>query len=164
MKLLKILKFPNEKLNIKANIVTKKFYLLQEIINNMFFTMYKNHSIVLSATQVNINLQIIVIDIMQSKFKPLCLINPKIIHKSDIISFEEGCLSFPGLLVKTKRYNKITLKFLNHNFKEKTIQIEKLLGICVQHEIDHLNGITLYNHLSPIKKKILLKKIKKDKK
>ncbi|CAL4323676.1 peptide deformylase [Buchnera aphidicola] len=140
MSLLKIIKYPDNRLRNIAQpvkIINKKIH---QIIQDMYYTMYEKQGIGLAATQVGINLQIIVIDISEKQTDPIILINPKKIYCSEKISIEEGCLSIPNTLKKITRANKIQIQTLNYYGKKIIIEAKELLSICIQHEMDHLVG------------------------
>ena len=158
MTILNIITFPNKNLLNKANPVFKITKEIKDIINNMIETMIYHKGLGLAATQVKIKKRIIVINISNKKSSPLIIINPKILfYSKKIIISKEGCLSFPNIYVNIKRKNNIKIKFSDIKKKIHTLHANKLLSICIQHEIDHLNGITLYDSLSPLKKKLLFK-------
>ena len=165
MALLNILQYPDPRLKKIAKPITLSSIISNDTkntIDNMFETMYQAKGIGLAATQVDIQLQIITIDVSEHKNQQLCLINPQIIDKPSVmISHEEGCLSFPGVYAKVKRYSSITIEFLELSGQKKILHADNLLSICIQHEIDHLNGITFFDHLSPLKQKILERKLNK---
>lgn len=165
MSLLHILKYPDPRLKKKAqelDISAIHSSQTKNIIQNMFETMYNAPGVGLAATQVDIHLQIITIDVSEEKNQPLCLINPKIIdNNSPFIYNEEGCLSFPGVFAKVKRHKTIVVEFLEPDGNRKSLEAEGLLSICIQHEIDHLNGLTFFDHLSPLKRSLLEKKFNK---
>ncbi len=161
MALLNILQFPDKRLALKAAPVEKNSSEVQKIIDDMFDTMHEVSGVGLAATQVNIQQRITVIDLSSDKSTPLCLINPEIITKEGSIDWEEGCLSFPGVYAKIARAAQITVNFLDRDWQPQTIEADDLLSVCIQHEIDHLDGITFYDHLSPLKQKMLRKKLEK---
>lgn len=153
---LKVLKYPDINLKKKAENVKIIDTNIKKLAKNMIETMLYNNGIGLAATQVNVQKKIIVINIT-SFIRPLIIINPKIIYKKGY-SFElEGCLSFPNIFIKVKRNKIIKIKFIDINGKNNILTTDNLLSICLQHEIDHLNGITLYDKMSPLKKKLLEK-------
>lgn len=147
MVILKILKYPDIRLRFMAKPVTTINQNIKDIINNMFETMYKKRGIGLAATQVNIHLDIIVIDLINKNYTPIVLINPKIIYTAGRIEIEEGCLSVPKIRKKIRRYKKITIHALNYYGKNITIQADTLLSICIQHEMDHLIGKLLIDYV-----------------
>ncbi len=156
MAILEILKYPHTNLKKKVEKINIINNNIINITNSMIETMIHNNGIGLAAPQVNINKQIIVISINE-KIKPLILINPIIILKKGITTNTEGCLSFPDVFVKVKRNKIIKVIFFDLNGKKNLFLADNLLSICIQHEIDHLNGITLYDKMSNLKKKLIQK-------
>ncbi len=157
MAILEIIKYPDKKLKNIAqpiDIIDKK---TKNEIESMIETMFFFKGIGLSSTQVNINKRIIIISINE-KQKSMTLINPMIINnKSKIIQSREGCLSFPGIFVSIKRYKSILVKYKDINNTIKITNFDNISSICIQHEIDHLNGITIYERISSLKKKLINK-------
>ena len=164
MSVLKILEYPDKRLRIIAKPVLEVNKKIQIIIKNMFETMYYKDGIGLAATQVNIPLKIIVINKIDPLIHPLVLINPKIIKQSGTISTQEGCLSIPNYQARITRFNKITVSALNYFGQKIELHINSILSICIQHEIDHLQGKLFIDYLSHLKQQRILKKIKKQKK
>ena len=161
MALLNILQFPDKRLKLKAEPVKSVDADIQKIIKDMFETMYEAQGVGLAATQVNIQKRIVVMDVSRDESSPVALVNPVITASEGSITWEEGCLSFPGVYAKVKRHDKITVEYLNEEGEKQTLTGSDLLGVCIQHEIDHLDGITFYDHLSPLKKKMMEKKLAK---
>ncbi len=161
MALLKILHFPDSKLRIQAKPVSIVDDNISKIVTDMFETMYDAPGIGLAATQVNIHQQIIVIDISEDKNQPLCLINPQISHKDGLQITEEGCLSVPSIFDKVERAENITVQALNEKAEKITLNAEGLLAVCIQHEIDHLNGKLFVDYLSSLKRQRITKKLSK---
>jgi len=161
MALLPILRFPDPKLKLVAEPVNGFDDKLLKICADMLETMYESDGVGLAATQVNIQQRIIVLDISEDKSKAQCLINPKIASAEGEIIWEEGCLSFPGVYANVKRHAKVTVEFYNVKGEQEAIQAEGLTAVCLQHEIDHLDGITFYDHLSSLKQQMLRKKLLK---
>lgn len=162
MALLNILQFPDPRLKNVASPVEQFDQNLSTVIDNMFETLYKTGGGVgLAATQVNIAKRVIVIDISQSRSEPLCLINPEIVFQQGTVDSDEGCLSFPDVYAKVKRAKAIEITFLDRQGKPQQLRTDDFLSICIQHEIDHLNGITFYDHLAPVKQHMLRKKLEK---
>jgi peptide deformylase len=179
-KILPIVLSPDPLLKKISQKVEKIDAKLQELMDNMLATMYYESGIGLAAIQVGVLKRVLVIDInYQKKEKchdhhcgeshinnsnPLFLVNPEIIEKSlELWSYKEACLSFPipeayGDIVRPK---KVSVKFLDYHGNEQIMEMENLLSTCVQHEIDHLNGITFIDHLSKLKNEIIIKKMKK---
>ena len=138
----------------------------KNLMDDMLETMYAAPGIGLAAVQVGILKRLIVIDISkgEEKKRPLFLINPKIIHQSKKTSvYEEGCLSIPGLFAEIERPAECTLKYIDYHGKEKELKAEGLLATCVQHEVDHLNGVLFIDYLSKLKKDMIIKKLVKQK-
>ena len=161
MAILDILHYPDTRLRTKATPVKEVDSKIQTIIDDMFETMYDAPGIGLAATQVNIHKQIVVIDISKEKNEPLCLINPKIVEKEGEEVSEEGCLSVPEYFADVKRAEKIKVQALDRNGKEIEIESDDFLAICIQHELDHLQGKLFVDYLSPMKQQRVKKKMKK---
>ena len=158
---LPILHYPDKRLRTIAKEVSKVDDETRLLVKNMFETMYDAPGIGLAATQVDHHERIIVIDITNDKSNPICLINPEIIEKDGEIEWEEGCLSVPKYYESVKRANKIKVRALNEMGETYEIEADKLLSVCIQHEMDHLNGILFVDHLSKLKQRRLLEKLKK---
>tara|TARA_A100001015_G_scaffold313872_1_gene422073 strand:+ start:1726 stop:2250 length:525 start_codon:yes stop_codon:yes gene_type:complete len=140
---------------------------IKNLMDDMLETMYAAPGIGLAAVQVGILKRVIVIDLSKEseKKKPIFIVNPEITLKSeDLISYEEGCLSIPNQFAEVKRPNSCKINFLDYNGKRKEINVDGLLATCIQHEVDHLNGVLFIDHLSKLKKDLILKKTKKYKK
>ena len=140
---------------------------LRKLLDDMLETMYKAPGIGLAAVQIGILKRLIVIDISKEdqKKNPLFLINPEIINKSSNTSvYEEGCLSLPGQFAEIQRPAECTVKYLDYEGKAKQLKVDGLLSTCVQHEVDHLNGILFIDYLSKLKKDMIIKKLVKHKK
>lgn len=161
--LLPILHYPDPRLRTVAKPVEKVDDSVRKMVKDMFETMYDAPGIGLAATQINHHQRIIVIDISESKNQPLCLINPEIIEKDGEIDWEEGCLSVPNYYECVKRANHIKVRALNEQGESFEIEADELLGVCIQHEIDHLDGILFVDHLSKLKQRRLKEKRKKSK-
>lgn len=161
MAILDILHYPDTRLRTHASPVKKIDDKIRSIIDDMFETMYEAPGIGLAATQVNIHQQIIVIDISKEKNEPLCLINAKIIEKEGQEVSEEGCLSVPEYFADIKRAEKIKVHALDRDGEKIEIETGDFLAICIQHELDHLNGKLFVDYLSPMKQQRVKKKMKK---
>jgi peptide deformylase len=159
--ILDILKYPDKRLRIVAKPVETVNTQIKQQIKDMFETMYDAPGIGLAATQVNFHQRIIVIDVSDECNQPLCLINPEIIHKNGEIELEEGCLSVPNYYESVKRANEIKVSALNQLGQSVEIDADEVLAVCIQHEMDHLNGILFVDHLSKLKQKRLKKKAEK---
>ena len=159
--ILNILKYPDKRLRTIAKPVVRVDKTIKQQVKDMFETMYEATGIGLAATQVNFHQRIIVIDISDQNNEPICLINPEIIEESGEIQCEEGCLSVPDYYENVVRANEIKVKALNQNGESFELEASEMLSVCIQHEIDHLNGILFVDHLSKLKQKRLKKKTEK---
>jgi len=167
MALRQILTEPNEILRKKSLPVDSVDKDLQILMDDMLETMYAAPGIGLAAIQVGIPKRVIVLDIEQKEGnkKPLFLVNPEIIQKSKNLStYEEGCLSVPGQFAEINRPDKCHVKYLDYYGEKKEINAEGMLATCIQHEIDHLEGILFIDYLSKLKKTMIIKKLSKQKK
>ncbi|HSW71030.1 MAG TPA: peptide deformylase [Gammaproteobacteria bacterium] len=158
MSLMNILQFPDPRLKKVAVPVDTFDQELWTLIDSMFETMYEAYGCGLAAIQVNVQKQVIVIDVSEKYTHPLCLVNPEILSTEETTSSDEGCLSFPGVHAKgVKRAKNIKVRFYDRLGKIQELATSGLLAICIQHEIDHLKGVTFYDHLSPLKQDMLMK-------
>lgn len=164
MALLEILKFPDDRLRKKAAQVETVNDTIRNIINNMLETMYNAPGVGLAATQVNVQKRIIVIDISEDGNEPLALINPEIIFSEGIEESQEGCLSVPDINETITRAENVTIQALDQHGKRVELKATGLLAVCIQHEIDHLNGKLFIDYLSPLKRHRIRKKLEKVKK
>jgi len=163
----KILTEPDPILRKKCEPLEKVDTETKKLMDDMLETMYAAPGIGLAAIQVGILKRLVVIDISkgEEEKKPIFLINPQIIHQSKKTSiYEEGCLSLPGQFAEIERPAECTLKYIDYNGKEKELKADGLLATCVQHEVDHLNGILFIDYLSKLKKDMIIKKLVKQKK
>ncbi len=159
--ILEILKYPDKRLRTIAKPVENVNNEIKKQVKDMFETMYDAPGIGLAATQVNFHQRLIVIDVSEECNEPLCLINPEIIEKNGEIEWEEGCLSVPNYYESVKRANEIKVTALNELGQSFEIEANEMLAVCIQHEMDHLNGILFVDHLSKLKQKRLKKKAEK---
>ena len=159
--ILNILKYPDKRLRTIAKPVVSVDETIKQQVKNMFETMYEAPGIGLAATQVNFHQRIIVIDISDQCNEPICLINPEVIEKSGEIQWEEGCLSVPDYYENIIRANDIKVQALNQHGETFELEASEMLSVCIQHEIDHLDGILFVDHLSKLKQKRLKKKTEK---
>jgi len=164
MALLKILHFPDEQLRTIAQPVEEVSDEVRTLVDDMFETMYAAPGIGLAATQVNVHKRIIVIDISEEKDQPLCLINPEITERDGVQSYEEGCLSVPGFYENVERASVITVKALDKDGKEFSLSTDGLLAVCIQHEMDHLQGKLFVDYISEMKRSRIKKKLLKQQK
>ena len=159
--ILEILKYPDKRLRIVAKPVENVNSEIKKHVKDMFETMYDAPGIGLAATQVNFHQRLIVVDVSEECNEPICLINPEIIEKNGEIEWEEGCLSVPNYYESVKRANEIKVSALNELGQSFEIEASEMLAVCIQHEMDHLNGILFVDHLSKLKQKRLKKKAEK---
>ena len=167
MALREILTEPNEILRKKSLPVENVDKSTQELMDDMLETMYAAPGIGLAAIQVGIPKRIIVMDISKKKDEklPMYFVNPEIINKSDTNSvYEEGCLSVPGQFAEIERPEKCQVKYLDYNGQPKEIFAEGMLATCIQHEMDHLEGILFIDYLSKLKRSMIVKKLVKQQK
>ncbi|MGR9106377.1 MAG: peptide deformylase [Gammaproteobacteria bacterium] len=158
---LNILEFPDERLRIIARPVERVDHEIRGIVDDMFETMYEASGIGLAATQVDIHQRIIVLDVSEQKDSPLCLINPELCSTSGAEESEEGCLSVPGFFEKVERAERIRVRALDRGGQLFEIDADGLLGVCIQHEMDHLVGKLFVDYLSPLKRQRIRKKLVK---
>jgi len=159
--ILDILKYPDKRLRIIAKPVVSVDEPIKKQVKDMFETMYEAEGIGLAATQVNFHQRIIVIDISDQRNEPICLINPEVIEKTGEIQCEEGCLSVPEYYENVIRANDIKVQALNQHGESFEIEASEMLAVCIQHEIDHLDGILFVDYLSKLKQKRLKTKTEK---
>ena len=166
MAILDILCYPDKRLRKVAKPVEKVDDSIKKLVEDMFETMYIAPGIGLAATQVDVHQQVIVIDVSEDKTQPLCLINPVIIAEEGTERCDEGCLSVPEIYEAVERSEKVTVKALDQNGDEYTLQADEMLAVCIQHEMDHLKGKLFVDYLSPLKlqriKKRLLKVMREE--
>ncbi|NIQ37028.1 MAG: peptide deformylase [Proteobacteria bacterium] len=163
MSVREVLTYPQVILRKKSVPVKKISKEIKELIQDMRETMYASGGIGLAAPQVGVNQRVIVVDVTpyQPDQKPFALINPEIVSSEGGVDSEEGCLSVPELVEKIKRKEKVTVRGLDEEGKEVEIEASGMLAICLQHEIDHLDGLTVVERLSPLKRGMIRKKLKK---
>ena len=167
MALRQILTEPNKILREKSLFVEKIDEDLQRLMDDMLETMYAAPGIGLAAIQVGVPKRVIVIDIAQrdGPRNPMFFVNPEIVEKSENnLTYEEGCLSVPGQFAEIDRSEKCHIKYLDYDGQPKEIKAEGMLSTCIQHEIDHLEGILFIDYLSKLKKSVVLKKLSKQQK
>jgi peptide deformylase len=162
MALLKILEFPDPRLRTIAKPVESFDSELQTLIDNMFETMYAAPGIGLAATQIDVHKQLLVIDVSEEHDQPLVFINPEVeVLDQDTFGYEEGCLSVPGFYEEVVRPQHVRVKALDRHGKAFTMEPEGLLAVCIQHEIDHLNGKLFVDYISNLKRNRIRKKLEK---
>ncbi|MDO4641399.1 MAG: peptide deformylase [Neisseria sp.] len=161
MALLNILKYPDERLHIVAKPVEKVDDRIKTLVADMFETMYEARGIGLAATQVNVHERVVVMDLSEEHNEPRVFINPIITHKDGETTYEEGCLSVPGIYDTVTRAERVTVEALNENGEKFVLEADGLLAICIQHELDHLIGKIFVEYLSPLKQNRIKTKLKK---
>ena len=162
MAVLEILEFPDPRLRTKAKPVTQVTEATRRLIADMLETMYEAPGIGLAATQVNVHERLLVIDVSEDRNHPLVFINPEItVLDPDLGEYDEGCLSVPGFYETVSRPRRIKVTALDSNGESFTRELDGLLAICLQHEIDHLEGKLFVDYLSPLKRQRIRKKLEK---
>jgi peptide deformylase len=161
---LQILEFPDPRLRTRAQPVQQVDDALRKLIDDMFETMYEAPGIGLAATQVNVHKRLLVADVSQNRSEPLVLINPQIIVRTGVEESEEGCLSVPGIYEKVTRAERIRVRTLDRKGNTLEVEADGLLAVCIQHEMDHLEGKLFVDYLSELKRSRIRKKLDKDRK
>lgn len=161
MALLNILKYPDERLHTVAKPVTQVDDRIRQLVADMAETMYEAKGIGLAATQVNVHERVVVIDLSEERNQLLVLINPTITHKTGETTYEEGCLSVPGIYETVSRAERVSVEALNLQGETFTLETDGLLAICIQHELDHLAGKVFVEYLSTLKQNRIKTKLKK---
>ena len=159
---LTILEFPDPRLRTKARPVEAVDDGLRTLIDDMFETMYAAPGIGLAATQVDVHKRLLVVDVSPDKSEPHALINPRIVEKDGEAITEEGCLSVPGYYEEVTRAQHIRVRHLDRDGEEQEMEAEGLLAVCIQHEIDHLDGKLFVDYLSEAKRQRIRKRLQKD--
>ena len=162
MALLNILKYPDERLHTVAKPVAQIDERIQTLAADMLETMYASHGIGLAATQVDVHERVVVIDTSEERNQPQVLINPEIVWaSSEQVTGDEGCLSVPGIYDGVQRASAVRVQALDEKGHSRIIEADGLLAVCIQHEIDHLNGIVFVDHLSQLKQGRIKSKLAK---
>ena len=161
MAVLEVLHFPDLRLRKKALAVERIDDSIAQLAKDMLETMYSQSGIGLAATQVNVQKRLIVIDLNNDNSNPMVLINPEIISASGSEEMQEGCLSVPDVYESVQRCETVKVRYLSLENESVEIETDGLLAVCIQHEIDHLNGKLFIDYLSPLKRSRLLKKLEK---
>ena len=159
---LKILEFPDPRLRTRATPVEVVDDALRALIDDMFETMYAAPGIGLAATQVDVHKRLLITDVSPDKTEPHVFINPEILEKDGEIVSDEGCLSVPGYYEEVQRAEHIRVRFLDRSGEQREMEAEGLLAVCIQHEIDHLDGKLFVDYLSEAKRQRIRKKLQKD--
>ncbi|RXZ44582.1 peptide deformylase [Crenobacter cavernae] len=161
MALLNILHYPDERLHTVAKPIATVDDRIRTLVDDMAETMYEAHGIGLAATQVNVHERLVVIDVTEDQSGLTAFINPEIVERRGDTVYEEGCLSVPGIYDKVHRSEWVKVRALDRNGEPFEIETDGLLAICIQHEIDHLNGKVFVEYLSPMKQERIKTKLKK---
>ncbi len=159
---LSILEFPDPRLRKTASPISTIDDDLRTLIDDMFETMYAAAGIGLAATQVNVHKRLLIADVSADQIEPHAFINPEIIEKDGEIVTEEGCLSVPGYYEEVQRAEHIRVRFENRDGEQVEMEAEGLLAVCVQHEVDHLDGKLFVDYLSEAKRQQIRKRLIKD--
>lgn len=162
MALLPILSFPDPRLRTKAKPVEQVNDEIRQLVNDMLETMYAAPGIGLAASQVDRHIQLIVMDLSEEKNEPRVFINPSVTPLTEELQpYEEGCLSVPQVFDKVERPARVRIEFLDLEGKQQSINADGLLAVCIQHEMDHLDGKLFVDYLSPLKRQRIREKISK---
>ncbi|HEX4802326.1 MAG TPA: peptide deformylase [Myxococcaceae bacterium] len=155
--------WPDPILKKKASPVSQVDDSIRSLVNDMFETMYAADGVGLAAPQIGVLKQVIVLDTTprQPESKPVAMINPQIIAKEGTTQYSEGCLSVPGEAEEVERAARVTAKFLDVSGQEQTIEADGLLAVAIQHETDHLHGTMFVDYLSPLKRELIRKRMKR---
>lgn len=161
MALLNILEFPDSRLRTKAAPVTDFGPALARLAGDMLETMYAAPGVGLAATQVDVHRQLLVLDVSEEKNAPHVLVNPKILAKEGSQTYQEGCLSVPGIFAEVERAEHVRVAAQDVHGEPFEIEAGGLLAVCIQHEMDHLAGKLFVDYLSPLKRQLVRKKLEK---
>ena len=161
MAILEILEFPDPRLRKQAQPVVAFDAGLKRLVADMFETMYQAPGIGLAATQVDVHRQLVVMDVSEHKDQPLVLINPRILSKDGAQVYQEGCLSVPGIFADVERALSIKVAAQDVDGKAFELEADGLLAVCIQHELDHLQGKVFVDYLSPLKREMVRKRLDK---
>ena len=163
MAIREILHFPDERLRTRAAPVAQVDDEIRELVADMLETMYDAPGIGLAATQIDVHLRVIVMDLSEDRSAPLVLINPEILEKEGVQKMDEGCLSVPGIYEPVERASHVRVRTLDLEGRERVIEADDLLAVCIQHEMDHLDGKLFVDYLSGLKRERIRKKLNKQK-
>ena len=166
MALLPILEFPDPRLRPKATVVDPAELVapaMQTLFDDMFETMYEAPGIGLAASQVDVHRRFMVIDVSDDRSRPLVFVNPQITAREGEQVYQEGCLSVPGIYADVTRSNTITVQALDRHGQPFQLDADGVLAVCIQHEMDHLDGKLFVDYLGPLKREMVRKKLAKAK-
>jgi peptide deformylase len=159
-----ILEYPDPRLRKKAAAVAAVDDALRQFVDDLLETMYAHNGVGLAATQVDVHKRVIVLDVSETRDQPLVLINPEILSKEGEGPVEEGCLSLPGIYDKLSRATRILVRALGRDGQPFEMSAEGLLGVCIQHEMDHLEGKLFVDYLSELKRTLIRRRLEKERK
>ncbi|MGD9584307.1 MAG: peptide deformylase [Lysobacterales bacterium] len=159
---LNILEFPDPRLRTRAQPIARVDAALVRLIDDMFETMYAAPGIGLAATQVDVHRRLLVLDVSEQKDQPLVLINPELVSHEGEQVYQEGCLSVPGIYADVTRAERILVRAMDRDGAGIELAADGLLAVCIQHEIDHLDGKVFVDYLSPLKRALVRKKLEKN--
>lgn len=163
MAVLDILEFPDPRLRTRADPVREVSDATRTLIDNLFETMYAARGIGLAATQVDVHQRVLVIDLSEDHSEPQVFINPEVtVLEPELGEYDEGCLSVPGFYETVQRPRRVSVTALDRNGESFTRELDGLLAICLQHEIDHLDGKLFVDYISPLKRQRIRKKLEKE--
>lgn len=161
MTLLNILEFPDPRLRIKAEPVTVFDARLEQLAQDMLATMYEAPGIGLAATQVDVHQRLLVLDVSEDDDQPMTLVNPEILSREGSQVYKEGCLSVPEIFAEVERAETISVRAQRTDGSQFSFEADGLLAVCIQHEIDHLDGRLFVDYLSPLRRELVRKKLRK---
>lgn len=161
MAIRKILQYPDPRLHTKAGRVAVVDDSIRELVRDMAETMYAAPGIGLAATQIDVHLQVIVMDLSETKDQLRVFINPEIIEHAGVAECEEGCLSVPGVYERVERAERVTVRALDETGRSFTLEADGLLAVCIQHEMDHLQGKVFVEYLSRLKQNRIVARLRK---
>ena len=161
---LEILEFPDARLRTVAKPVEQVDDALRQLIDDMLETMYGAQGIGLAATQVNVHRRLLVLDVSESRDAPRVYVNPEIVSAEGAETCEEGCLSVPGIYAEVSRAERVRVAALDRNGNRFEEEVDGLHAVCLQHEMDHLDGKLFVDYLSPLKRRMVTKKLQKQRK
>ena len=161
MAILEILQHPDQRLRKKARAVSKFDASIKSLVHDMFDTMYDAPGIWLAATQINIHKRVIVVDVSRDCSDPMHFVNPVILSSEGKEETQEGCLSVPGIQEIVERAENIRVEFKDYEGNTMSLEAAGLLAVCIQHEIDHLNGKLFVDYLSLLKQNVIRRRLEK---
>jgi peptide deformylase len=164
MPVLKILEYPDPRLRTRAVQIESVDDPIRRLVADMFETMYAAPGVGLAATQVDVHKRVIVMDVSEAKDEPKCLINPEILETNGVLTSDEGCLSVPGVTDEVERAEQIRVSALAQDGEPMEFEASGLLAVCIQHEMDHLEGKLFVDYLSELKRRRIKKKLSKSRK